>query len=226
MTDLEAIRKRFDAIIPGPWRWYGNTATDQVYLATTDRGRVTIMTPCTRREEYVYDHHAGETYTLAQARERVLGWCGAHDENYTEFGGRSCQCEQLRDFLRGELDPTEGHRDYDYLLSRGVQVHPDLRFPVPRREDRDRKVFGGLLASYAGMVRYEVLGKLDKFFTNYRTRNEYEEQEGKPASTALYREDFMSIAQPEAEFIEHAPEDVAFLLAEVDRLTVMLEERP
>jgi hypothetical protein len=34
----------------------------------------------------------------------------------------------------------------------------------------------------------------------------------------LYREDFCSLANPDAELIQHAPTDIPALLAEVDRL--------
>lgn len=41
--DLEAIRARADAATPGPWGWYGNTDTHDVYLATQKWGRHYVM---------------------------------------------------------------------------------------------------------------------------------------------------------------------------------------
>jgi len=44
MTDyLSEIEGRFRAATPGPWGWFGNTDTRDIYLATPDRGRQFIM---------------------------------------------------------------------------------------------------------------------------------------------------------------------------------------
>lgn len=40
---LAEIRKRHAAATPGPWRWFGNTQTRQLYLATPDRGRLFVI---------------------------------------------------------------------------------------------------------------------------------------------------------------------------------------
>jgi hypothetical protein len=42
MTDAE-LKKLGEAATPGPWEWFGNTKMHEVYLATTDRGRVFVM---------------------------------------------------------------------------------------------------------------------------------------------------------------------------------------
>src|SRR5258708_72277 len=175
MTRIDEIRARADAATKGPWQWFGNTASDRVYLATTHSGRLYILAPSTRAEEYVFDHNASEGYPLDQARERVVEWCGNHDvpeevldecdgraladhleefsgvlallrwldyveESFANWEARSerpaCICSELRDFLRGDLDPSEG-RDFDarcdglyaeVALMRGVSVHADLQF--------------------------------------------------------------------------------------------------
>ena len=41
---LDEIQARLDAATPGPWGWFGNTDTKNIYLATPDRGRQFIMT--------------------------------------------------------------------------------------------------------------------------------------------------------------------------------------
>lgn len=229
---LAEIVERHEAIIPGPWNWYGNTATDQVWLATPDRGRLIIMTPDTRTTEYVYDHDGGEGYDLEHARKRAHElWCPAHAVDVDHDDPGQCMCDELRDFLRGELDPSEGRRDwscdergYRRSLTRHTQVHSDLRFavqfPAPEGVDGEAhyKRHGGILRSYReGMPKFEVLG--------YRTVTEWEMDQGGvvPSASgdirdALYREDFTGLANPNAEFIASAPEDVAFLLAEVARL--------
>lgn len=51
MTRLDEIRQRHAAVIPGPYRWFGNTATDQIYLATQTRGRLIILMPHVEVEE-------------------------------------------------------------------------------------------------------------------------------------------------------------------------------
>lgn len=41
--DLTGARARLAAATPGPWRWYGDTETHTVYLATTHSGRYQVM---------------------------------------------------------------------------------------------------------------------------------------------------------------------------------------
>lgn len=221
---LAEIKARAQAAIRGPWRWMGNTATDQIYLATTHSGQRTILSPGTRSEEHVYHHGWCESYTLEQARANVINWCPLHSDQEGEIGGREseCRCDELRDFLRGELDPREElHRELDRdprtaWLTRGVVIRPDLNLGVD-----------GLLKSYREMARYEVLGRsLADRWSGYRTRAEWEAERGavdgprgreagsRTVEQALYREDFVGLAHPEAEFIAHAREDVDWLLAE------------
>lgn len=40
---LSDVRKLCEEATPGPWQWFGNTNHHEVYLATTDRGRVFVM---------------------------------------------------------------------------------------------------------------------------------------------------------------------------------------
>lgn len=225
---LTAIRQRFDAIIPGPWRWFGNTATDQIYLGTVDRGRLIILEPHTRATEHVFHHDHCETYALAEARENVINWCGAHEGDPT-FREDLCKCDEIRDFLGGEMDPRDPYdkardltNDKGHVwLSRAVAVDSDMLFaaPEPRDAERLRRSRGATrLASYREFARYEVLGKLPDEggrFHQYATRAENPDGN-------LYREDFMSLATPEAEFIEHAPEDIAWLLERVGELEAAL----
>ena len=66
-------------------------------------------------------------------------------------------------------------------------------------------------------ARYEVL--------DHRTRAEAGLDESADRSNSpLYREDFVGIDHPDADFIAHAPEDVAALLLEVRRLGAIVEE--
>jgi hypothetical protein len=230
VTDqLEAIRKRHEAIVPGPWRWFGNTETDQLYLGTVDRGRLYVLTVGTREEQYVYHHANVASYTLSEiSNTRVQDWCGGHDE----FGGHDadgCICLDIADFLRGEVEREEGARHFSHdrrphsgtILTRGVSVHADLRFAQPYKTDpQERKTHGGVMRSYRDCgPKYEVLG--------YRSVSEWEMDQGgvQNARDALYRQDFMGFDQPEATFIEHAPEDIAYLLGEIDRLRAELEAR-
>jgi hypothetical protein len=227
MGQLEAIRKRFDAIIPGPWRWYGNTATDQVYLATTDRGRLIILSPQLQKVQYVFDHNSMKSYDLARiSNTDVQGWCGFHERGGGAVEYDSCICQDIADFLQGEVDETEGRRDFVSRngavdLSRSIRHYVELRLPngFPER----RKEHGGILKSHRDHVRYEVL--------DYRTIKEYADaHEGAFAADPsgdeaairelkLYREDFTGIDQPEADFVQHAPEDIGYLLELVDALT-------
>jgi len=41
--DLDAHEAVASAARPGPWQWYGNTKTQEVYLATTHSGRTFVM---------------------------------------------------------------------------------------------------------------------------------------------------------------------------------------
>ena len=43
ILDTKRLRELCDAATPGPWQWFGNTKTRDVYLATIDRGRVFVM---------------------------------------------------------------------------------------------------------------------------------------------------------------------------------------
>jgi hypothetical protein len=242
MSDrLAEIKARADAIIPGPWRWYGNTETNTVHLATVDRGRVYIVGVRTFSTETVFHHDFCKSYTLEQARESVQDFCGAHEgEAYTG----ECRCRALQTFLSGTLAPEEGQRDLldertnQLWLTRGVDVHVDLRFPDKSRTtfehvaeaERRRKIHGGRngMRSYRKLARYETLGKLsrDGFFHEYRTREEFEAEESdRTVQEALYREDFCGLDNPEATFIEHAAEDIPYLLGEIDRLRRMTEIR-
>jgi len=222
---LDEIRERHDKIIPGPWDWFGNTATDQVFLGTPDRGRLFILTPGLRNVEYVYDSNETEGYELEEARQRVhTNWCLAHAEHVDKDDPGECICDELRDFLRGTLDPSEGHRyferedrGYRVSLVRAVQVFPDLRFAGEGKDAfGGRKQQGAVQRSYRETgVRYEVLG--------YRTVVEWEMDQGGVVPSAdgdirnfLYREDFRGIDNPEAEFIAHAPEDTDYLLKRLE----------
>lgn len=226
MTTLAEIKARFDAIIPGPWRWMGNTATDQVYLGTTDRGRLYIMDTHTRVEQRVFHHDWMEGYSLEEARVRVKDFCGAHDsglESDDRYGlARACRCEDIRAFLVGEIDAGEDSRHLDQpYMSRAAIVRPDLRFPDKSLGER-RPQHGGMMRSYRGMAKYEVLG--------YRSTIEWETDQGGVIPSAghdikdhLYREDFCGLDHPEATFIEHAAEDIPWLLGEIERLGGLLD---
>jgi hypothetical protein len=41
--DLDELEHKATAARPGPWEWYGNTKTSDVYLATVNGGRVFVM---------------------------------------------------------------------------------------------------------------------------------------------------------------------------------------
>ncbi len=209
MSRLGDIRNRANAVIPGPWRWWGNTATNQVYLGTVDRGRLILLDVHTDFEEYVYDHETCTTYTVEEAKARVLDWCTVHGD--PEFPG-------IRDLLSGVLSQEEGRRDLHrgghLWLTRQLTAVADLRVASPDGDTGTRNQRGATrLESYAKHVRYEVLGrKLVDRFSEYRTIAEYEAEEGRDHHDALYRQDFCGIATPEAELIQHAPEDIGYLL--------------
>lgn len=206
MDEIQAIRDRAAAATPGPWRWFGNTEVDSVYLATTHSGRLFVLMPDVRKTEYVYNHDSGDGYSLDEARDRVQMLCGAHGE---DISMDRCRCQEIREFLAGSMAEEGGHRDFidrngeHGSLSRGVGHADDLRFAV-----REVTV-GGLMFSYRDMARYEVLGGL--------TREENDKLD-KPRE--LYREDIVGIDNPDAEFIAHAREDIEVLLAEIDRLNL------
>lgn len=40
---LDELERTARAARPGPWQWYGNTKTQEVYLATVHGGRVFVM---------------------------------------------------------------------------------------------------------------------------------------------------------------------------------------
>lgn len=69
--DLTGARARLAAATPGPWRWYGDTETHTVYLATTHSGRCHVMgfrrwgMRGAQPEFQVYDD-----YTLPDVRKR------------------------------------------------------------------------------------------------------------------------------------------------------------
>lgn len=215
---LEDIERRVKAALPGPWGWFGNVASHQVYLATNHSGRLILLSPETVKEEYVYSHSTERVYTLEEARADVLELCGAHDENYGEFGGLSCRCEEVREFLRGELEVEEGARhmlDRDsrfWAVSRNMRINSELRFQG-RKQDGSPDV---MMHSYSDddMARYEVL--------NGKTLAEHLAAGGKRSD--LYREDIVGFASPEAELIAHAPDDMKFLLAEIDRLEEIIAD--
>lgn len=81
MSRLDDIKARAAAIIPGPWAWMGNTATDQVYLSTNGRGRLTILQPSHYWTESIYVYATERVYTLQEAREQYEEICGAHDDD-------------------------------------------------------------------------------------------------------------------------------------------------
>lgn len=43
MSSLQEIRDRAAAATKGPWQWFGNVDTREVYLSTVDRGRLFVM---------------------------------------------------------------------------------------------------------------------------------------------------------------------------------------
>lgn len=213
---LEDIERRVKAALPGPWGWFGNVASYQVYLATNHSGRLIVLSPETVKEEYVYNHGMERTLTLEEARAEVLELCGAHDENYSEFGGLSCRCDEVREFLQGTLEIEEGARhmtDRDgrfWSISRNMRINSVLRFQG-RSQDGSPDI---LMHSYSDedMARYEVL--------NGKTLAEHLASGGRRSD--LYREDIVGIATPEAELIAHAPDDIRFLLDEINRLEEVL----
>lgn len=218
---LTEIRERAAAIIPGPWAWMGNTATDQVYLGTTDRGRLIVLTPDLRAEQYVYDHDEMEIYDLKDARTNAEArWCFNHGHRVDPDDTGPCICDELGDWLRGDLDLEAGprhfsrdERGYSVDLVRGVLVRSDLSFVTKEDGDiYDYRQHGGVIRSHRDRVKYEVLG--------YRTVTEWEMDQGGVVPPAggdirdhLYREDFVGIDTPEADFIANSAGDVAWLLS-------------
>jgi hypothetical protein len=201
-TRVEAIRARAAAATAGPWRWFGNTAVDSVYLGTDHSGRLFLLRPDLRYVESVYHHEHVESYTVEQARESIRDWCGAHDGE----DGRSCRCDELREFLTGTMYHDEPGRSLcrdgvDVWLERGVFVKPDLSV------QRDHR-----MVSYRDVARYEVLGG--------RTIAEHQAAGGQINGQRrdLYREDIVGLDNADAEFMAAARQDVDDLLAEVDQL--------
>jgi hypothetical protein len=157
-----------------------------------------------------------------------------------------CKCDEIREFLQGELDPRDPYDSARDLLnpktgyawlSRAVTVQPDLRFSarVDTTTEHDaeaverRKKHGGRggMVSYRTMARYETLGKMPDgqgFFSDYRTIEEFEAETNRDHRTALYREDFCGLDNPEADFIQHAAEDIPYLLAVIDNLREQNEQ--
>lgn len=78
--DLEAIRARAAAAVPGPWRWGGNTEVERVHLCTDHSGQRYILAPAIRQAEYVHDHFHSETYGLQEYRERLEQRWAEHDK--------------------------------------------------------------------------------------------------------------------------------------------------
>lgn len=204
MSRLESIRKRCEATIRGPWAWFGNVATDQVYLGTCHSGRIILLTPHTVKREFVYAHELCESWSLEEARKRVIYLCGAHGDEVTPAAPENCRCDEIREFLRDELDIEEGARhlydreDRHHWLSRNMQVASELRFQG-RGPDGAPDI---ILHSYRDLARFEVLGG--------KTMAEHLTDGGRRDD--LYREDIVGIASPEAEFIARAREDMQTLL--------------
>jgi hypothetical protein len=71
-VDIEAIRVRADAAMPGPWGWFGNVETDTVHLATNHSGRMYILAPRVRHTESVYCSGADGSLSIEEARERLI----------------------------------------------------------------------------------------------------------------------------------------------------------
>ncbi len=104
-------------------------------------------------------------------------------------------------------------RDRD-RYERFVSVDSDLLF-AGRGGGGDRERFGGRMVSFREIARYDVL--------DGATREEAGlSPDAGPRNSRLYREDFLALDSPEAEFIAHARDDVDTLLAEVDRLRAEL----
>ena len=188
---LQEIQERAEAALPGPWQWFGNTATNQVFLGTAHSGRKIILSPEVRQYEMVFDHLDSEAETLTEARLRA-----AELEDFD-------QRQQLLEFLDEPMDPEEGPRDIainNQVYSRYWARVPDLML----HED-------GLMRSYRTLAKYEVL--------NGRSKAEagLPEDAGR-SNSPLYREDLVGFDNPEAEFLAHARQDVEFLLSEVERL--------
>jgi hypothetical protein len=119
--------------------------------------------------------------------------------------------ERLRDFLAGDLDPTEGDRHLPRRdqgghpwawLSRGVQTTPTLHV---RGEGR--------MVTAGSVARFEVLGD--------RT---IEQAERELDRVNLYRDTVSGLGTPEMDFIANARSDMDELLAEVERLRMELWE--
>jgi hypothetical protein len=247
MTTIDEIRARHEAAIPGPWQWYGNTATDQVYLATRDRGRTYILGPDVIHTEYVYDCDNVESYTLEHARQNVLNFCGEHDERIDQYPDMPekdesvlawlkhaeregyfdeqpvpdlCICDEIEEFLAGDIEREEGSRDY-YRPEGTLHLTRTITAkPDFRFAVTPEGYEHTTLRSYRDHVRYEVLGYHGKReeWGGAMTKAQFEKETGKPVEEYLYREDFYGIDTPEADFIAHAREDIPFLLAEIDDL--------
>jgi hypothetical protein len=236
MTDrLEEIRQRATAAIPGPWRWQGNVDVNRCYLATTDRGQLTIMLANSAKCEYVFDRVEGVGRTLEEAREGVLDLCGSHEGGpYEGEPGYDCICTEIATFLEGTVDSEEGTRSFSTAygcppnraddIVRGVQSHVDIMFPAVERAAGRREELGARLYPYSRWAKYEVLG--------YRSKAEWVmDQAGVIPSAGgdmedfLYRKDFVGLDQPEAAFIEHSRDDIDWLLAKVDELQEALDAR-
>jgi hypothetical protein len=146
MTDrLAEIRSRCDAIIPGPWAFFGNTASDVVHLATQDRGRLYIMDTRTYTTESVYHHEYVESYTLQQARESVRHFCGAHEEElpFLEYMAREraaaiTRRDHVSKWLACAFDDLENH-EFDVYSRVGDCRCAEIRdFLVDRWHEDDQ----------------------------------------------------------------------------------------
>lgn len=215
---LDAIEQRASAAIRGPWAWFGNVASHQIYLGTNHSGRLIILTPGKVQSEYVYKHDAEQAWELGQARKVVPELCGAHGDEFTPARPQDCRCDEIREFLRGDLEIEEGSRHlFDaehryWWLSRHMKIETELRFQG-HKPDGSPDV---LLHSYKDrdMARYDVL--------DGKTLAEYVDGGGDPRH--LYREDIVGLASPEAEFIAHAREDVDYLLKHIAHLEEQLAD--
>lgn len=210
---IAEIRERAEAAVKGPWRWFGNTEVDQVYLGTAHSGRIFILSPEIRRTDTVYDWESDEEYSVEMARQYARDLENANSHYpwlMRDHGNHSRLLEFLTDPF-DENDPQPRHFTIknSQPLTRWIKMTPELRLI-----DQER----GVTVSHHDLVRYDVLGA--------KTRAEAGLDAGAGRSNSpLYREDFTGITTPEAEFIAHSREDVDLLLAEIDRLRDELAER-
>jgi hypothetical protein len=123
---LDEIRRAFHAVTPGPWSWFGNLKSKQIYLSSIGRGRQFVMSfrRWGMRDAQPEFRNTRDTMVPAEQWAREFA---DHNHSFSALGVPNAEFlakswEYVRDLIRMVDDRDEKIRDMQVLVEDAISV--------------------------------------------------------------------------------------------------------